>query len=64
MKRDSLQGSAYTPMYNPNILPLKKILNKNFMSGTVCVISSDLTYIRLLLQALQGTISKATFLFC
>ena len=34
------------------------------MSGTVCVISSDLTYIRLLLQALQGTISKATFLFC
>ena len=22
MKRDSLEGSALTPMYNPNILPL------------------------------------------
>ena len=23
MKRDSLEGSAHTPMYNPNILPLR-----------------------------------------
>ena len=22
MKRDSLEGSGHTPMYNPNILPL------------------------------------------
>ena len=24
MKRDSLEGSAHTPMYNPNILPLRE----------------------------------------
>ena len=24
MKRDSLEGSAHTPMYNPNILPFNK----------------------------------------
>ena len=26
MKRDSLEGSAHTPMYNPNILPLIFVL--------------------------------------
>ena len=31
MKRDSLYGSAYTPMYNPNILPLNSSQLKTYI---------------------------------